>query len=267
MSSVFLESKGNGQPLVLIHGFCEDSRVWSEITTELVKNYKVIVIDVPGFGKSPLNASDAVITLDDMAIQLKETLVANGIDKCTMIGHSMGGYISLAFAERYPELLNGFGLFHSSAKGDTDFKKENRLKHVDFVKRNGIVPFVKTLIPSLFSAKYANELQIEKSLKMASECSIEGVVNALLAMRERPERLNVLKESKVPVLIIAGEDDTVVLKKDLAYQASLPNCCQFELLHNSGHMGIVEEAKRSIEIINEFMGLVKHYTPSSKSFL
>lgn len=258
MSSVFLESMGNGHPLVLIHGFCEDSRVWNEIAPELAKNYEVSVIDVSGFGKSPLNAFDAVITLEEMATQLKETLVANGIDKCIMIGHSMGGYISLAFAEKYPELLNGFGLFHSTAKADTDFKKENRLKHVDFVKRNGIAPFVKTLIPSLFSAKYANEQQIEKSLKMAKECNTEGVINALQAMRQRPERLNVLKESKVPVLIIAGEDDTLVLKKDLAYQASLPNCCQFELLHNSGHMGMVEEPKRSIEIINEFMDLVKH---------
>lgn len=258
MSAVFIESMGKGKAIVLVHGFCEDSRVWSEIGPQLAQNHNVVLIDLPGFGKSPLNAADAVITLEDMATRLKETLVAKGINKCTLIGHSLGGYVSLAFAEKYPKMLNGFGLFHSTASSDTDFKKENRLKHVDFVKRNGIEPFVKTLIPSLFAAKYANEQQIEKSLLMANQCNVTGVVNALHAMRQRPERLAVLRESKVPVLIIAGADDTVVLKKDLAYQASLPNCCQFELLQNSGHMGMLEEPKRSIEIINEFMDLVKN---------
>lgn len=255
MQNLFTKSYGEGKPILLLHGFCEDSRVWDVIVPPLSKNNKVITIDIPGFGKSSL-VNDEEITLEDMATLIKEEVLQEGIDRCTMIGHSMGGYLTLAFAEKYPEFVNGFGLFHSTAYADTDFKKENRIKHIDFVKRNGIEPFVKTLIPSLFSAKHNYTQQVENSLQMAKECSVSGVTNALQAMSKRPERLDVLNSSKVPVLLIAGKDDVLIPVEKLAYQASLPNRCQFEILQKSGHMGMVEEPEKSVAILNEFIDFV-----------
>ncbi len=251
MASMFTQSIGEGETIVLIHGFCEDSRVWDTILPQLSAKYRVITVDMPGFGKSNLEGKKQ--NLEDMANHLHKTLLGKGVNSCVMIGHSMGGYLTLAFAEKYPDLLKGFGLFHSTAYADTDFKKENRLKHIDFVKRNGIEPFVKTLIPSLFSANHNYNTQIQQSLQMAKECSVEGVTNALSAMRERPERLKILQKSKVPVLFIAGKDDVLIPAEKLAYQASLPTKSQFEVLENSGHMGMTEEPAKSIEIIEKFM--------------
>jgi pimeloyl-ACP methyl ester carboxylesterase len=254
MASMFTQATGEGETIVLIHGFFEDSRVWSSVLPQLSSKYRVITVDMPGFGKSSLEGKEQ--SLEDMADHFHETLLGEGVESCVMIGHSMGGYLSLAFAEKYPDLLKGFGLFHSTAYADTDFKKENRLKHIDFVKRNGVEPFVKTLIPSLFSANHNYSNQIQQSLQMAKECSVEGVTNALSAMRERPERLEILQNSTVPVLFIAGKDDALIPIEKVAYQASLPAKSMFEVLENSGHMGMTEEPAKSIEMIEKFMDFV-----------
>lgn len=250
------EKHGNGSPLVLIHGFCEDRRVWSEIVPKLEKEHTVITIDMPGFGKSPLQNKESYTSLEDMANNLAALLTQQKITECTMIGHSMGGYLTLAFAEKHPDMLSGLGMFHSTAFADSDFKKENRQKHIDFVNKNGVEPFVKTLIPTLFATANQQSKQAEKSLQIAKECSPKGVTIALKAMRDRKDRTDVLKNSKVPVLFIAGDDDKVVLPKDMALQASYPAKSQFELLRNSGHMGMFEEPERSIEIIEKFMDFV-----------
>jgi pimeloyl-ACP methyl ester carboxylesterase len=247
---------GQGNTLVLIHGFCEDSRVWEYICPALAKENRIITIDMPGFGKSPLHPKQEATTLEDMADQLSALLAEKRIKKCTMVGHSMGGYLTLAFAEKYADMLNGFGLFHSTAFADSDFKKKNRLKHIDFVEKNGVEPFVKTLIPSLYSSKQDYQKQVENSLQMANECSVEGVANALKAMRQRADKTEVLKNSQVPVLFIAGTEDTVVVPKDVALQSSMPKMSQFELFENSGHMGMTEEPERSIKTIRSFLSLV-----------
>lgn len=256
MKPLFIESNGSGQALVLVHGFCEDHRIWQTIVPQLAGKHRVITVDMPGFGKSELDEEQEINTLEQMADRLQETLKKEGVEKCALIGHSMGGYLTLAFAEKYPEMLNGIGLFHSTAYADDDEKKANRLKQADFVKNNGVEPFVKTLIPTLFSSEHDYKSQTEASLQMAKECSAAGIINALKAMRQRPERLNILKQLQVPALFIAGKYDGVVPVEKVSYQASLPLRAQFELFDKSGHMGMVEEPARSIEAINLFMDFI-----------
>lgn len=253
MQQLYFNIQGQGETLVLVHGFCEDSRVWSAIVPALKAKHQVVEIDVSGFGKSPLDSSKELESIDDIADRLAFTLQQTGIQKCCLVGHSMGGYITLAFAQKYPDMLTGWGLFHSTAYADTDEKKENRLKQAEFVGENGTEPFVKVLIPSLFAPSQNYTAQIEKSLERAKECTPFGIMNALLAMRQRPERLDVLKTSKVPVLIIAGAEDGVIPVDKLSYQAGLPQRCQFELFEKSGHMGMVEEPQKSVDVLNNFM--------------
>lgn len=253
MQQLYFNSQGQGETLVLVHGLCEDSRVWDTIFAALQAKHRVVSVDMAGFGKSPLDGSKELESIDDIADRLAFTLQQNGIQKCCLVGHSMGGYVTLAFAQKYPDMLTGWGLFHSTAYADTDEKKENRLKQAEFVGENGTEPFVKVLIPSLFAASQNHTAQIENSLARAKECTPFGIMNALLAMRQRPERLDVLKTSKVPVLIIAGAEDGVIPVDKLSYQASLPQRCQFELFEKSGHMGMVEEPQKSINVLNNFM--------------
>lgn len=255
MQQLHFNTQGQGETLVLVHGFCEDSRIWETITPALQAKHRVVLVDMAGFGKSALDSSKELESIDDIADRLAFTLQQAGIQKCCVVGHSMGGYVTLAFAQKYPDMLTGWGLFHSTAYADTDEKKENRLKQAEFVGENGTEPFVKVLIPSLFAANQNYAAQIEQTLERAKECTPFGIMNALLAMRQRPERLEVLKTSNVPVLIIAGAEDSVIPVEKLSYQASLPQQCQFELFEKSGHMGMVEEPQKSINALNNFMAL------------
>jgi 3-oxoadipate enol-lactonase len=150
MEVLYTETQGQGNTLVLLHGFCEDSTVWQWVLPALQKQYAVVTVDLPGFGKSSLTPDKEIETIEDIASRLAYTLTQLGIEKCTLVGHSMGGYVTLAFAERHPERLNGWGLFHSTAYEDSAEKKENRLKQVEFVTKNGTVPFVEVLVPSLW---------------------------------------------------------------------------------------------------------------------
>ena len=151
---VAYQSEGRGLTVVFLHGFGEDSRVWEDFTADLLEeNYRVVVIDLPGQGKSE--------TLEEMTVENMAEAVAAVVNKLqlelfVLIGHSMGGYVSLAFAEKYPQLLAGLSLFHSHPYADSDEKKANRQRSIEFVRDNGTVIFIKQLLPKLFSEKFAN---------------------------------------------------------------------------------------------------------------
>lgn len=112
---------GTGTPIVLIHGFCENSSIWKDLEKVLSDNYQVISVDLPGFGQSPLDNSD--LTLDNVATILHDFLKQLKISSCFMIGHSLGGYITLSFAKKYSDMLLGFGLFHSTTFADSEEKR------------------------------------------------------------------------------------------------------------------------------------------------
>ena len=124
---VHYEIIGEGLPLIFLHGFNENSAVWDLIIPALAKQYQCVVIDLPGFGKSPLPAN---LSIKYMANAVHRVIEEINIAKPIVIGHSMGGYVSLELAAHYPDLLSGVGLFHSTAIADTDEKKDNRLKTI-----------------------------------------------------------------------------------------------------------------------------------------
>lgn len=263
MQKVHIQSEGQGKPIILIHGFCENNHLWDEIAPTLAQKHCIMRAEMPGFGTSALDGEVGRVSLEIMAERLYFTLTEEGIHKCTLIGHSMGGYLTLAFAEKYPEMLDGFGLFHSTAYADSDEKKENRLKQAGFVRNNGTEAFVKTLVPSLFAASQDRKVLIENALERTTKSDPESIINALHAMRNRPERLAVLKNAQVPVLMVAGEEDTLIPAEKISYQSSLPARSQFSLLTKSGHMGMVEDPDEAIKAIETFMGLV--YNPTGVS--
>ena len=152
---IFYRAEGNGKPVMLIHGFAEDHNIWNHQLKKLKENFFVIVPDIPGSGSSEL--LDGEIFIEDYADAIKAIVDAELANKTpnqfTLIGHSMGGYITLAFAQKYPELLNAIGLFHSTAYADDDAKKEIRKKGIEFIKNNGVELFLKNTTANLFSEK------------------------------------------------------------------------------------------------------------------
>ncbi len=243
---------GNGQPVMLLHGFAEDRSIWADQIAFLQDRYKLLVPDMPGTGKSTLLKKE-VVSIDDYASCIKSILKKEEIEKCILIGHSMGGYITLAFAEIYPEYVTAFGLFHSSAYADDAEKVASRQKAIEFIGKNGASAFLATSIPGLFKDAEKSSKDIKNLLENGNNFSAEALIQYYEAMITRPDRTNVLKNSKVPVLFVLGEYDKAVPFKAGLEQSTLATTTYVNILRRSAHMGMLEETEKSNRILADFL--------------
>jgi pimeloyl-ACP methyl ester carboxylesterase len=172
-----------------------------------------------------------------------------------LISHSMGGYISLAFAEKYPQYLAGLGLFHSTAYPDTEEKKATRRKGIEFIVQHGAFEFLKNTSPNLFSpvSKLENQSLISNFIQSLTNFSPESLVSYYQAMINRPDRTNVLINSKVPILFIIGEYDNAIPFSDMLKLCSLPEKSYIHIFRKSGHMGMLEEADLSNNMLEKYI--------------
>jgi pimeloyl-ACP methyl ester carboxylesterase len=172
-----------------------------------------------------------------------------------MIGHSMGGYITLAFAKKYSNYLISFGLFHSSAYADSDEKKAFRKKSIDFILKNGAFEFLKIATPNLFSPSSIDKKPelIDGFIRSLNNFSAPALVSYYEAMMKRPDNTTLLKTTTLPVLFILGEHDNAVPLQDGLKLSQLPEKSYIHILHQSGHMGMLEEENKSNTILNKFL--------------
>ena len=246
---------GEGKPVMLVHGFGETGEVWLGQAAVLSKTCKVIVPDLPGSGASPLIKD---MSMEGMAEFLHDIIHEENIDRCTLIGHSMGGYIALAFLEKYYNHVDGWGLFHSSAKPDGDEKKAARRKSIEFIKTHGAFEFLKSTSPNLFSPKTreTNPELVEDFLQSLSAFSGEALIKYYEAMIARPDRQHILRNAPDPVLFVIGAFDQAIPPADMLEQSAIPEISYIHLLQDSAHMGMLEESKTSTDILQEFISRV-----------
>ncbi|UAY51745.1 alpha/beta fold hydrolase [Ferruginibacter albus] len=251
--AVAYEISGQGLPVVLIHGFPETGELWHYQKDFLAQQCQVIIPDLPGSGASPYN--DQLSTIDDYAEAIKAITDNEKLDRVVLIGHSMGGYISLAFAEKYPQLIKGIGLFHSTALADTEEKKQARLKGIEFITNNGAFPFVKTSVPNSFSADFKDQHahEVEALIEAGKKFQPEALIQYYRAMIARPDRTSVLKACNVPVLFVIGEQDTIIPMQTVLPQTYLPSLSHIHILQNSAHMGMWEETHKANQILLDFL--------------
>ena len=251
---------GNGKTVVLIHGFGEDSHIFDQQINFLQTHCSLIIPDLPGTGDSELldgeknNTNDhqsMVISITDYADCIYALLQEEKISSCTMLGHSMGGYITLAFAEKYSHLLSGFGLIHSTAFADTPEKKVNRQRGIDLMEKYGAFSFLKNSIPNLFSqlSKEAFPDKIESLVQASNQFSTKACQQYYLAMMNRPDRTHVLKGNALPILFVIGTEDVAAPLNDLRQQIDLPLCSYIHILENTGHMSMLE----ATELLNNYL--------------
>ena len=158
--------------VVLLHGFGEDSSVWSGFVPFLQKDFYILTPDYARLSNFK--------SVEEYADFVHEKIVEKCIEKCVMIGHSMGGYIALAFAEKYPEMLNGLGLFHSTSFADSEEKKAARTKNIDFIDKHGAEAFIKTSTPNLYAEAFQKNHPevIEKHIKYVSTPIAEAITTS-----------------------------------------------------------------------------------------
>jgi pimeloyl-ACP methyl ester carboxylesterase len=249
---IAFQVEGKGPALVLLHGFLEEMAIWKRFSKELSQKYKVILIDLPGHGQSEILAEKHEMEL--MAEVVNALLNYLQVEQCVMIGHSMGGYVSLAFADKYPDRLNGVGVFHSHALADTTEAKINRGRAIQVVKDNH-KDFISSFIPDLFTSKNQTKLahEIAELQNSSRKMSKEAVIAALDGMRHRTDKLKVLSTIRVPVLFIIGKQDPRTPLEKMWQQIALPKHAEVLILDEVAHMGYLEAFDQTLAFVDHFV--------------
>lgn len=239
-AKIHYQVKGKGRAVVLLHGFLCSMQIWSHLVPELSKKYKVIVIDLPGHGQS--ECIGYIHKMEMVADTVKAVLNHLQLRKYVLIGHSMGGYISLAFAEKYMENLRGLVLFHSTALADNEERKAGRDKAIRVVKKNRAKYLHESLKKWFYPVNIKkNPAMFKQAEDIAGQASTQGIIAALEGMKQRKNTEVVLKFSKVPVMFIVGLYDLLIPLETNRHIYSLPEKGRVLLLEHSAHMGFFEE--------------------------
>lgn len=251
---IFYRKSGSGPVVVLLHGFGETGEVWNRQVEELQKHHTLIIPDLPGSGNS--YRLDDGAGIDDYADSINTIMNQEaGGAKFHLFGHSMGGYTTMAFVEKFSDRLQTFGLVHSSAFADTKEKVEIRQKGIEFIRDHGGQKFLKSLATNLFS-----EESLEKNPELVNELVVQArdiddstLIQYYQAMIHRPDRSGLLSSAHVPVFFLIGKYDPVVPYDVALKQCHLPDISSVTVLEHSGHLGIWEEADIATDSMVNFL--------------
>lgn len=240
-------------PLVLLHGFCEDASLWDDLTQRLA-DLPVIAIDLPGFGQSDLPTAPDMASYAESVLAVLDHLA---VDRSIIVGHSLGGYVALAFAQHYGHRLAGIGLFHSHPFPDNEERKTARTRGMEMVLSGKRDLYVAQLFPNLFTPDFAHKHPhvIAALIERGKKQSPEGIAAALQAMKSRHDQQQTLRDSQCPVLFLLGSEDGLV-PVDQGWQAALlPPMASVEVLPDVAHMGMFEAPEQSAAIVRTFFDL------------
>lgn len=250
--TIFYTDRGRGTPLVLVHGFPLDWRMWEAQVAELSSRCRVIAPDLRGFGHS---RSDAPFTIESQADDLHVLLDEVGALPCVLAGLSMGGYIALAHARKYGVDLRGLVLVDTKAEGDTPEQKEGRQKMIELVRTNGSKAVAEQMLPKMLSADaLRNRPAVVQTLRTIMEtCPPTTIENALVAMRDRPDQTPYLASISVPALIVVGEADAITPPAVAqAMQRRIPRS-QLVTITGAGHMSPIEQPAQVNRPLSRFV--------------
>jgi pimeloyl-ACP methyl ester carboxylesterase len=250
---IYYKDEGHGIPVVLLHGYLESLDIFDGFAERLTPFCRIIRPDLPGHGKSDLIEGRA--SMDDMAEAVHAILEHLALKKAVIIGHSMGGYVSQAFANNYPEAVVALGLLHSSPLADIPQKKENRLREIKLVKAGRKVLIAQFSIPQGFAPENDKRLkdEIDNAIAIAAATSAEGIEQALRGMAVRPDYKHVLQGAEFPVLFVLGVHDSYFAFNEMLKLTELAANKQVVVLQHSGHNGFIEEPQLSADAILQFI--------------
>ncbi|GBF78295.1 alpha/beta hydrolase [Paenibacillus sp. 598K] len=231
--------KTAGPTVILLHGYCGSSAYWERVLPTIKDAGRVIIPDLRGHGASSAPESDTYAMEDfaDDVIRLMDHLY---VHQAYLIGHSLGGYITLAAAERHAERLCGFGLVHSTAYADSEEAKAGRDRAAASIEEAGVDAFVEGLVPKLFAPEHLESMpeQVERVKAIGRGTSPRGAAASARGMKARPDRNAVLEGTQLPVLLLAGGRDGLIAS-ERTFSVTRSNV-KHALLEQSGHLGMIE---------------------------
>ncbi len=241
---------GKGTAIVLLHGYLENSSMWDYFVPEFSKKNRVITIDLLGHGAS--GCLGYVHSMEEQANMVAEVLTQLKIKKVNLIGHSMGGYVALAFAEIYADHVKSLVLMNSTSLGDNAEKRQNRDRAIQAVKKNYVI-FVKISIANLFSEEnqilLINEIEIVKN--EALKTPLQGIIAAQEGMKIRKDRKELLHFAPYPKMLILGKKDKVLNYEDNIDQIEKTNVQL--VTFPDGHMSHIENREALLSVLIDFI--------------
>jgi pimeloyl-ACP methyl ester carboxylesterase len=249
MIALHYREQGTGPTLVLIHGFPMNQTVWDDFIKKLSLSLQVVTLDLPGFGKSP--ALPEGFSLDDVAAVVHSWLQEKKYKQPVIAGHSLGGYVTLALAQRDMESMAGMCLFHSTALADSEEKKQSRNKVLEFIDKQGVHAFTSNFIGQLYADPQHSS--ITKVKNIAVQSTKEAVVGYTLAMRDRKERIGVLRTFHKPIFFLAGEKDQGIPPDTIQQQVVMNQRAEATILPGVAHMGMFEAETTCQKKIENFV--------------
>ncbi|AWI27176.1 alpha/beta fold hydrolase [Flavobacterium pallidum] len=245
---------GKGTALVLLHGFLENSTMWEAFVPELSKKYRVITIDLLGHGQT--QPMGYIQTMEENADAVYTVLHELRVRKAVLAGHSMGGYVALAFAELYPDMVKGMALINSTSLADSDERKINRDRAIKAVKEN-YVNFVRLSIANLFSEDNRERLSadIENVKLEALKTPLQGIVASLEGMKIRKDREVLLHFAPYPIVLFLGKKDPVLNYEENLEQ--IENTAVKLITFPDGHMSPIENKTALLKGLMDFLKLIK----------
>jgi pimeloyl-ACP methyl ester carboxylesterase len=247
---IAFETFGKGNAVVLLHGFLESSFMWKDIVPTLSKKYKVVTIDLLGHGASENHGY--IHSMEDQAEIVKYVLNHLKLRRYVLVGHSMGGYVALAFAKLFPKNIKGICLLNSTALPDSKEKKINRNRAIKAVKEN-YKTFIKIAVPMLFSEKNRTlfKKDIQNCIKDALRMNPQGITAALEGMKIRENQTKLYVNSSYPIHMVISKEDPALNYTSLIHQTKNTKVTTSEL--PDGHMSYIENKTEVIKILSNFI--------------
>ncbi len=241
---------GKGNAVVLLHGFLENQTMWQDLVPELSKKHRLITLDLLGHGET--ECMGYVHSMEDNADVVQAVLSKLRIRKAVFIGHSMGGYVALAYAELYPEKIRGFVLLNSTSKADSEERKANRNRAIKAVKKD-YTTFIRLSITNLFSPDNRELLvdEIEKVKNEALKTPLQGVVASLEGMKIRKDREVLLHLTPYPKMLILGKKDPVLIYETTLEQ--IEDTAVKLVTFPDGHMSHIENRDELLKVLLDFL--------------
>lgn len=239
--------------LVLLHGYLENRLIFSELAECLGVFTRVICVDLPGHGLSELPSEP--LSMASMAKAVREVLLVEGVERAVVAGHSMGGYVAFAFLEGYPEMVVGYSLLHSTPFADSPEKQVMRDREIALVRAGKQELLFSTNVPNGFASDSLQSLKkaVDKAVSVAVQTPAEGIVAALEALKQRPDRRELMQNSGKPLLVVLGRHDNYIPFSTMKAVALTTPCTTLAVLEQSGHNGFLEEPDEVVRIYRTFL--------------
>lgn len=234
----YTEFRNGTTPLIFLHGLMEDARMWTDLLSDLP--FRSIAIDLPGYGQAKDQKFESVPAA---AQAVHKTLESLELKEYILVGHSMGGYVALSYVDQFPDLLMGAGFIHSHPFADSEEKKAERKKTMQFIEKFGLGMYAQQFFPTLFARSYKDNLAIHTLSLRATQQDQNRVIESIQALMEREDYSDKLVRQELPTLWILGTEDALVDANRTVEVAATSDQTQIEVYENVGHMCMFEHTK------------------------